>query len=183
MRKFIGLVVFLAQLSVAAQGIEVEYDKAYDFSRHKTFRVEKGEVIIPKELQNVDPAVVHSRMKQALISKLTSKGLLPADSAADLTVSYAVGTRKQTDRTDLGPQILGGVTGNTPSTPNNASQTWSREYQEGFIFIDVADRGKNIRWRVKAISTEGSIDEEGVIQETVNAGFKKFSLKPKRNKK
>jgi hypothetical protein len=41
MRKFIGLVVFLVQLSVAAQGIEVEYDKAYDFSRHKTFRVEK----------------------------------------------------------------------------------------------------------------------------------------------
>ena len=182
MRWFGGFLVLLLQTSLFGQGIDVEFDKSYDFSRYKTFRVERGEVIIPNEYQHAEPKVVHTWMIHAVTTKLTSKGLMLTDSAADLTVTYVIGARKQKDNIDLGPQILTGGSGNTSSS-GKTSKTWSREYQAGFIFIDLIDRGKNIRWKIKATTAEGSVDDEGLIQETVNAGFKKFSLKPKKKKK
>ncbi len=182
MRWLVVVVGLILQTSLAAQGIEVEYDKSFDFSPYRSFTIKKGEVIIPREIQRVDEGIVHQWIVTAIVKKLTSKGLLKQDSASDLTVSYVVGSRKQADKLDLGPQILGGVEGNTPTAPGGQSRTWSREYQEGFVFVDLLDRNGSLRWRIKATTTGGAVDDEHLLGEVITVGFKKFNRKPKRKK-
>ncbi len=176
-------ILMMSALNVTGQGIEVEYDKHRDFSRYMTFRVGEGEVTTPKDNLSVNEAQLHRWMKEAIIAKLTSKGLRATDSAADLTATYVIGSQKRNEQIDLGMQIFGGVSGNTPSTTNKPSNTWSRDFQEGSIIVDLHDRSNNLVWRIRATTGGESTDSEHLIQEVVNSGFKKLSLKPKKAKK
>lgn len=174
MRLFLSLCLVSAFLSVGAQDINVEYDKKRDLSGYKTFQMGEGEVITPKDRRQESPASLHKWVQGAIIVELTEKGLQKVDSAGDLVVSYVVGSQERTDFAQLGP--LG-------TMPGNDSQTWSRDYQMGSLIIDLDDKNKNLIWRVNAITTASGTDIKNLIDQVVSAGFRKFSLKPKKVKK
>lgn len=169
------IVLFLLVLStnVVAQEVNAEYDKNRDLSRYKSFTFGESEFITPKDRQQIDEAKLHKLVKTAIAEELTEKGLQHSDSLGDLIVSYVIGSQARTDFSVLGP--LG-------TSPDNSSQTWSRDYQMGSLIIDLNDRSNNLIWRVNATS-DGTTDINGLVAEIVAAGFKKFSLKPKKVKK
>jgi len=134
----------------------------------------EGEVITPKDRRQIDAASLHKWVKTSITEELTEKGLQPVDSSGDLIVSYVIGSQDRTDFTQLGPLGI---------SPTNNSQTWSRDYQMGSLIIDLDDRNKNLIWRINATTTNSATDISRMIDQIVAAGFRKFSLKPKKVKK
>jgi hypothetical protein len=96
-----------------AQDFKVEYEKNVDLSHYKSFRFGEGEIITPKDLRQVPDTALHKWVRDAVSEELTRKGLQPADSAADLTVSYIVGSQMRSDAGNVGP--LGLTPGGTSS--------------------------------------------------------------------
>ncbi|MBL7851780.1 MAG: DUF4136 domain-containing protein [Cyclobacteriaceae bacterium] len=174
MRVSAFLVCLLVQLPLVAQDINVEYDKNRDLSRYKTFTLGSGEIITPKDRRTVNEASLHRWVKDAITKELTAKGMVKVDSAGDLLATYLIGTQQRSDFSQLGPL---GV------SPDNSSQTWSRDYTMGNLIIDLNDRNNNLIWRVNATTGSAAMDINVLIEQVVSAGFKKFSLKPKKVKK
>lgn len=174
MRIFLFLAFFFVQGFLAAQDINVEYDKNRDLSRYKTFTIGSGEVITPKDRRTVNEASLHKWVKEAIAEELKEKGMVQVDSAGDLLATYLIGTQQRSDFSQLGPL---GV------APDNSSQTWSRDYTMGNMIIDLNDRSNNLIWRVNATTGAAAMDIHVLIEQVVSAGFKKFSLKPKKVKK
>ena len=171
-----------------AQEIKVEYDKKRDFSHYKTFKFGEGEVITPKERQQVSEAKLHKWIKDAIVEVLTEKGLHLSDTSSDLVASYVVGSGERNENINMGTQMLSGlshgggvVKGNAITASGNPNQTWSREYQIGNMIIDRHDKSNNLVWRANA-TTQGAAAEQ-LIRQMVSASFKKFSLKPKKGNK
>lgn len=170
--RFTPLFVLLSFFSYA-QNINVEYDKNRDLSRYKTFRVGEGEVITPKDQQVVDSKSVKKWVISSITEELKEKGLVQLDSGADLVATYVVGSDNRSDLEMLGP---GGM------MPGNSSQTWSADYKMGSLIIDLNDKSNNLIWRVNA-TTRDANDGQRMVDQIVAAGFKKFSLKPKKVRK
>ncbi len=171
--RFTPIFVLISFFSYA-QDINVEYDKTRDLSRYKTFRIGGGEVITPEDQRQVESAALKKLVISAIEKELIAKGLQQVDSMGDLVASYVVGSDRRSDLEQLGP---GGM------MPGVDSQTWSRDYRMGSLIIDLNDRSNNLIWRVNATTTESSNDAKRMIDQVVAAGFKKFSLKPKKVKK
>lgn len=174
MRPVIFLFFLVSEVTSFGQDINVEYDKNRDLSVYKTFTVGSGEIITPKDRRTGNEAKLHEWVKGAIAKELKAKGMQQVDSAGDLLATYVIGTMQRTDFSQLGPL---GV------SPDNSSQTWSRDYQLGSLIIDLNDRNHNLIWRVNASTSAAAMDIHVLIDQVVSAGFKKFSLKPKKVKK
>lgn len=174
MRALVFVAFTWLSLSAFSQDINVEYDKNRDLSRYKTFTIGSGEIITPKDRRTGTEANLHKWVKAAIVEELTEKGMVQVDSAGDLLATYLVGTQQRRDVSQLGP--LG-------TSPDNSSQTWSRDYTMGNLIIDLNDHNKNLIWRITATTGAAAMDINVLIDQVVSAGFKKFSLKPKKAKK
>lgn len=174
MRLPILPLLIFAFVPAVGQDINVEYDKNRDFSKYKTFTIGSGEIITPKDRRKGNEASLHEWVKAAIAKELTEKGLQQVDSAGDLLATYLIGTQQRSDFSQLGP--LG-------TSPDNSSQTWSRDYTMGSLIIDLNDRSNNLVWRINATTGAAAMDINVLIEQVVSAGFKKFSLKPKKVKK
>jgi len=174
MRFCILLVSAFSFFGSVAQDINVEYDKNRDLSRYKTFTIGSGEIITPKDRRTGTEADLHKWVKAAIAEELTEKGMVQVDSAGDLLATYLVGTQQRSEFSQLGP--LG-------TSPDNSSRTWSRDYTMGNLIIDLNDHSKNLIWRITASTGSAAMDINVLINQVVSAGFKKFSLKPKKAKK
>ncbi|HEY5823125.1 MAG TPA: DUF4136 domain-containing protein [Cyclobacteriaceae bacterium] len=157
-----------------AQNLKVEYDKEHDFSKYKTFHFGEGEIITPKDQRLFPDATVHKYVKDAMAEEMKEKGLQQLDSLADLEVSYVVGSIEKTDTEQLGPLGM---------TPGSTSQSWSRDYWQSSLIIDLNERSGKRVWRVNSTTSSSSTDAARAIGMVVAEGFKKFSLKPKKVKK
>ncbi len=174
MRLLTLISMLLAVVTTFGQDINVEYDKNRDLSHFKSFTLGSGEIITPKDRRTGNEAKLHEWVKTAISNELKGKGLQQLDSAGDLLATYVIGTQQRTDFSQLGPL---GV------SPDNSSQTWSRDYQLGSLIIDLNDKNHNLIWRINATTNAAAMDIHVLIDQVVSAGFKKFSLKPKKEKK
>ncbi len=174
MRLLTLLTMLLAVVTTFGQDINVEYDKNRDLSHFKSFTLGSGEIITPKDRRTGNEAKLHEWVRNAIANELKGKGLQQVDSAGDLLATYVIGTQQRTDFSQLGPL---GV------SPENSSQTWSRDYQLGSLIIDLNDKNRNLIWRINATTNAAAMDIHVLIDQVVSAGFKKFSLKPKKEKK
>lgn len=181
MARWLVILFFVDFLGSNAQGIDVDYDMKRDFSVYRSFRMGEGEVITPKEKQKSSSKELQGWIKAAIQEKLKEKGLVESDSSADLIATYLIGSKEEQEDINLGIQLLGGISSNSPSTdPHRPNKTWSRNYSLGKIIIDLADRGGTVVWRIKASTENTEADSKGIIDEVVRVGFKKFSTKPKK---
>jgi hypothetical protein len=168
------LCLFVLGISLSAQDIKVEYDKSHDFTKYKTFAFGQGEIVTPKDQRVVKDATMHAWVKNAITEELTEKGFTQVDSLGDLVVSYAIGSLPRTDMEQLGP--LG-------QTPGSTNQTWSRDYKQNSLIIDLNNRQNYLVWRINGTTNASGTTAQPMISEVVSEGFKKLSLKPKKSKK
>lgn len=167
-------ILLLISFCSVGQDLTVEYDKDRDFSHYKTFSIGESEIITPKDQDLKNEEFLQKLVIKEITEELTEKGLQQVDSAGDLVVSFVCGSQARTDMERLGP--LG-------TSPGNDSQTWSREFIMENLIIDLTDRNNNLVWRVNSASTTSTGDMKNLVDRVVSAGFKKFSLKPKKVKK
>lgn len=166
--------LFLLPACIFAQTIQAEYDKNRDFSQYKTYRFGAGQVITPKDQRQFDEKKIDGWIKTSIREEFREKGLVEADSAADLVVTYAIGSTQRLDMQNLGP--LGG-------TPGQDTRLWSRDYNLSSFIIDLNDRANNLVWRVNGETAATTSDAARQIDEFVAKGFRKFSVQPKKQKR
>src|SRR5688572_368106 len=105
-RAFIFSAFLLTEVVAVGQEFKVDYDSDRDFSKYKTFRFGEGEILTPKDQRQANEEDVHKWVRSGVSRELQMKGLQPADSLADLVISYAVGTMAKSNAGDLGPMGL-----------------------------------------------------------------------------
>jgi hypothetical protein len=174
MRLIISCVFLLVAAASLGQDIKVEYDKDRDLTKYKSFTMGEGEIITPKDQRTVADEQLHKWVHEAVVNELKAKGLAELDTLGDLMVSYIVGSVAMTDVQNLGPM---GV------SPQSSDQSWSRDYRQGNLVIDLNERNNELVWRVNATTSYGTPGTDRIIQNIVANGFKKFTTKPKKGKK
>jgi hypothetical protein len=174
MRISLLCLALIACITAFGQDVVVEYDKDRDMSKYKTFSMGEGEIITPKDQRTVADDDLRKWVHNSIVAELKSKGLNQLDSLGDLTASYIVGSVAMTDVENLGPM---GV------SPQSDDHTWSRNYRQGNLVIDLNDRSSFLVWRVNATTSYGTPSTDKNIQNIIARGFKKFSTQPKKGKK
>ncbi len=157
-----------------SQEIKVDFDNHRDYTQYKTFRFGEGEIITPKDQQQVNEKDVHKWIKTAVTLELEMKGLHHVDTAADLVVSYAVGTLERSDAGNLGPMGL---------TPGSMERTYMRDYRQGSLIIDLNDTNDFRVWRIYSTSDMTGPAGERTVDQIVQKGFKQFAKPVKVKKK
>jgi hypothetical protein len=173
----IRLAAFFVFLLCSTQGwgqeFKVEYDKQRDFSQYKTFRFGEGELVTPKDQRQASAAQVDKWIKDGMTRQLELKGLKRVDSAADLVISYVVGTLARSDAGDVGPMGL---------TPGSMDRTYMKDYRQANLVIDLNDKSLRV-WRVNASSEMTSSNAEKIIDQIIQKGFRKYPKADKKKKK
>jgi len=162
---FLGL---LASHGALAQKIIVEFDRAADFSKYKTFAIRSG------QLNSKNPALNSELVKQRIDADierdLTAKGLVKVSGASDLNVVYRFGSARKTELETYPAGWWG-----------RGTRVVRVPYAEGTLVIDL--RGPSTRslvWR--AIASEEKSDAtkiEGKLDEMVKKAFEKYPPKQK----
>jgi hypothetical protein len=170
------LILFcLALVPAFAQDIKVEYDKTKDYSGYKTFRFGESEIITPKEKKQISDKALDKIIKDAITKEMTEKGITRNDSSAQLVVTYVAGIFEHSEIQNLGP--LG-------QAPGSSSQTWSNNYTQGELIIDLNDvESKKLIWRINSQTNTTTPEASQYIEQIVDKGLKKFAVKPKGKKK
>jgi Domain of unknown function (DUF4136) len=174
--KPILLFIFCSLLSsVSGQDIKVEYDKTKDYSGYKTFKFGESEIVTPKEKKQITDKALDKLIKDAIIKELNEKGLTQNDSTGQLTITYVAGEFEHSETQNLGP--LG-------QTPGSSSQTWSSNYIQGELIIDMNDSKSNkLIWRINSQTNTTTPEAAQFIEQIVDKGLKKFGVKPKGKKR
>ena len=169
--------VLMVSFFCSAQEIKVEHDQGTDLTHYKTFLFGEGEIITPQDQRQVPDSIIHKWIRVAVSDELEKKGLHQSTAAtSDLVISYIIGSQNRSDAGRYGPLGL------TPGA--NPSQTYQRDYKRGSLVIDLNDPKTNkLVWRVNAIMNVSNPDVEGIIEQIVIKGFKKFYVKPKKEKR
>ena len=155
----------LLSFCVSAQEIKIEYNKKHDFSKYKTFSFGESQVITPADQKQVSDATIDKWVKTGVVRELEYKGLKRVDSTADLIVTYVIGTMARSDAQAIGPLGM---------TPGSDDRTWSRDYKQTSLIVDLNNRSKYLVWRVNAVADVIGTDSERTIDMTIVRGFKKY---------
>jgi hypothetical protein len=175
MKFFASLLVFFIIIPVSSQDIKIDYDKTKDYSNYKTFRFGESEIVTPKERKRISDKSLDKMIKDAIIKEMGEKGILESDSSRELVVTYVAGVFEHSETQRLGP--LG-------TSPNSSSQTWSNNYTQGELIIDINDiQSRNLIWRINSQTNTTTPEAAQYIEQIVDKGLKKFAVKPKTKKR
>ncbi len=175
MQKILFLLLALTHLPLAAQEVSVEYDKSKDLTGYKTYMFGESEIVTSKASKKISDATLNKIITETIEKELSIKGLSKQESGAQLIVTYVAGSFNHTEFENLGP--LG-------QSPGQIGQSWSREYTQGSLIIDLNDsRNGDLIWRINSTTTTNAPEARQNVEQVVSKGFKKFSIEPKKKKK
>jgi hypothetical protein len=161
--------------TVFGQDVKIEYDKTKDYSFYKTFRFGESEIVTPKEKKQISDAALNKIIRDAIEKELSEKGIVKNDSSTELVITYVAGIFERSERQNLGP--LG-------TAPGQTSQTWTNNYSQGELIIDINDiKSRKLIWRVNSQTNTSTPEAQSYIEQVVDKGLKKFAVKPKGKKK
>ena len=135
-------IILLAATASFAQQVKTDYDRSTDFSQYKTYSWEK--------VQTSDPLWV-GRIKEAVNSALTAKGLTPVESGGDVAIVAIEMTKNQQSLNTFydgfgGGWRWGGGFANATTTVDN--------YKVGTLVVDLFDANtKQVIWRGSSSDT------------------------------
>ena len=174
---WISLVCVSLAVSLAAAGVTVDFDKAADFSKFKTYAWKKG-------TPAANP-LNEDRVHKAIDAKLAEKGLTKTDGEADVYVYSHVKTDKQqqvsVDSFGYGGYPgwggWGGAWGTTSVNVHNVI--------EGTLIVDLVNAANNeLAWRglaTKTVFPDTKADKiEKIINQAVAKMFQNFPPAPKK---
>lgn len=166
--RLAGVLVFILftfASSAQAQSVQADFDRAFDFSRLKTFnfavqRRSPGDPLAKDTLND-------GRIKSALESKLTASGYRRETAQkADFAIAYYVTTRNKLDVQDysLGPRRWFG-----------GRDIRVDQYTEGTLIVDLIDPNtKQLIWRGRASGSVELKDADKKIDKAVEKLVKQF---------
>jgi hypothetical protein len=161
-----AIILFLP-LAAHAQKVNVDFDKAVDFSKFKTYKWGTGTPV-------ANP-MSNQRIIAGIESQLGSKGLQKVADNADLEVMYhgAVGQQTQLNTTNMGGWGYGwgryGGMGTTTTTVQNIPT--------GELIVDIGDiQGKKFIWRGIARDTlsDNPQKNQKKLEKALTKMFQKF---------
>ena len=137
----VGAALLFATASFAQQ-VKTDYDRSANFSQYKTYSWQK--------VQTQDPLWV-GRIKEAVNTALTAKGLTPVESGGDIAIVAIEMTKNQQSLNTFyngfgGGWRWGGGFGDATTTVDN--------YKVGTLVVDLFDaKTKKIIWRGSSSDT------------------------------
>lgn len=158
-------ILLLMYLNTRGQEIKVEYSKKTDFSKYKTFCFGEGLVVAQSTLRQVSDVTFSNWIINGVVKEFEKKNMTQVDSLGDVEITYALIRTAQLDVETTGPLGM---------TPGSNDRTWSRNFTESTLIIDVNDRSNLLIWRVKANFDVSGPNSESTIDAIVGRGFKKF---------
>jgi hypothetical protein len=175
--------VVLPSLPAAAQ-TRVDFDRHADFSRYRTFQVEIGPLVRSDGAVDEQNTLVEDRIRHAVTSELTARGLEPTDGRADLVVRVS---NRNAERTEI-------VSSGFNSYPlyyrrwgryrsygywgrPYYNDYWTRRYLEGVFTVDAVDRTTDKLVYRAQVSDEIGKDLDKHVTKAIDQAFKKFPVK------
>jgi hypothetical protein len=179
--RFTFLLIFMAALGTAYGQFTVATSSSpgTDPTNYVTFRVDKGDLITLSDKKS-DDTQFYINIKEAIKQALEEKGYKAVeDSTAQMVISYVGESIARTDTENLGP--LGQKPANDGAQVD-ASRSWSREYTENNLVVEVLDphNQKNI-WRASTTYSGTSLMNIRTLDTIIYKAFRKFP--PLRKKK
>ncbi len=165
---FGAAILSMLAVSAQAQKVIVQFDRAADFSKYKTFAIRNGQLNSRNPTLNSD--LVKKRFDSDIERYLTARGLTEVADHPDLNVVYRFGTAREV-KVETYPAGLYGWGTRAVRVP----------YAEGTLVIDLRDPSTHsLVWR--AISSEEKEDPnkiEGKLDDMVKKSFEKYPPKIK----
>ena len=163
------LTILFAAHGAFAQKVTVEFDRAADFHKYKTFAIRNGELNSKNAALNSD--LVRKQINDDIARGLTAKGLMEATSGpADLNVRYTFGAARRT-QVEAYPAGWYGWGTRFVRVP----------YAEGTLVIDLRDPAtRSLVWR--GIASEDKSDPvkiQGKLDDMVKKSLDKYPPKVK----
>jgi hypothetical protein len=164
-------IALLFATGLFAQQVKTDYDRGTDFSHYKTYSWEK--------VQTSDPLWV-GRIKEAVNSALTAKGLTPVESGGDVAIVAMEMTKNQQSLNTFysgfgGGWRWGGGFGDATTTVDN--------YKVGTLVVDLFDANtKQLIWRGSSSDTLSNKSENNIknLDKGVQKMFEHFPPEPKK---
>ena len=165
MQKILFLLLALTSFPLAAQEVSVEYDKSKDLTGFKTYMFGESEIVTSKASKKISDANLNKIIIETIEKELSIKGLSRQESGAQLIVTYVAGSFNHSEFENLGP--LG-------QSPGQIGQSWSREYTQGSLIIDLNDsKNGDLIWRINSTTTTNAPEARQNVEQVVSKGFKK----------
>jgi hypothetical protein len=180
--------VLFTSLPVVAQ-TRVDFDRHRDFSQFKTFEVRIGPIVGTDGRVDELNTLAENRIQQAVTAELTSRGLEPRDTGADLVirVSSRDAERSELVRSGLNTYPMfyrrwgyGRYYGYW-APRYYYDDVWTRRYLQGSYTVDAIDRETGDLVYRAQVSDEVGKDLDKSVTKAMDQAFKKFPLKERGN--
>ena len=166
---FALLAILFAAHGALAQKVTVEFDRAADFSKYKTFAIRAGELNSRNAALNSE--LVRKQINDDIARGLTAKGLTEVTSgASDLNIRYTFGSARRT-QVEAYPAGWYGLGTRYVRVP----------YAEGTLVIDFRDPGtRSLVWRGIASEDKSDLSKiQGKLDDMVKKSLEKYPPKVK----
>jgi len=173
MRKIVIMLFAIGFFTVPAfaQKITIDYAKAFDFDKVKTF------VYTPTPDTNAKDPLMDDRIKEAVLNKLKAGGLTEVEADPDIYVTYHVTTKDNTvyDTMSMGYGGYGMGWGGW-GMGMGSSTTVSTTYTDGSLIVDAYDSTeKKLVWR--AVGTVTLKDDPAKVTKQIQKVIDKMGQK------
>jgi hypothetical protein len=196
MLRSLIVVSLLALPTGAAAEVRADFDRQQDFSQYRTFDVAVGPLMRADGTIDEQNTLAEDRLRRAVASELTARGLESTSEGADLLVRVS---GRDTERTEV---VRSGFN-HYPSywyrpvrlrsgrivylrsydywSRPFYDDVWTRRYLEGALTVDVVERDTGRLVFRAQVNDEIGSNLEKYVTKSVDRAFKKFPVKERRN--
>ena len=178
LRTLLGATLLLALPSLAAADVRVDFNRANDFTRYRTFAVEIGPIVRSDGSRDERNALAEDRLHYAVGRELRARGLALTEIGADIIVRVS---NRDMERTEIvssgfGPYRRYWGRYRYWGAPYY-SDIWARRYLEGSMTVDVIERETGrLVYRAQVTDEVGNDLDKHAIK-AMEKAFKKYPVK------
>jgi hypothetical protein len=178
-RSLVTLVALTLAGGCATVSVKTDFDPSADFSGYRTFQLLNGVLMIDGR-PDVRNTLVLDRIRAAITSELTQRGLQPVATGGDVGIAFVAGARTVTEIESVGPSGpgWGPYWGGGGWWGAGYMDWWTRTYTKGTLVIDVMDaRTQKLVWRAYLGADVNSPDASTLIKKGVHKAFDRYPPK------
>ena len=189
-RLLVVLTLLMLPAGAAAQ-VRVDVDRNRDFSQYKTFEIEVGPLVRTDGAIDERNTLAEDRIRRAVTSELSARGLESTSSGADLAVRVSSRDAERTEIVDSGfgrplywyrpVRLRNGRIGYVRSYNYWGDpfydRVWTRRYLEGALTMDVVERETGRLVYRAQVNDEIGNNLDKYVTKSFDRAFKKFPIK------